>query len=412
MFKLQTRLFLALAGLSLLVCLLFIRLSTLFISTAETNAYQALLLSVQAELTHPQVTNLHEVKLANYIKLYGSNDGLPAEFNEKISHQSHGEFTTNNQHFIFHRFNRDNGRYTLVMNTNKLLANQQLTAFKSVFLYSISIGVMLLSLLSSWYLAKWLSKPINQLTADVERSSALALSKDYQVKAHDNAPKQKFSGLLRNDEIGELANALEHSYSKIQMLLIREQNFTRDVSHELRTPITLIKNTLALHNEQLLTTQATETINNAARELEQTVEVLLALARQENLQFSEHKLLPILEKTVLNILYSHPNTRFDVALEVPPNVAAIGNPYLITLLFQNLINNAFYHSGEQSMTIVCEDHQLIFKNPLRPNNIDVNYDGLGHGQYLTKRIVEEMGWTMAITPVQAHYCVRLSWAAS
>lgn len=426
--KLQTRLFVAFAGLSMLVCLLFIRLSTLFISTAEFNAYQAMLKHAQVNISEQQLANIPTILEASFIEFYQQEKDIPTAYQEQMAGQLWGDFTVLDNEYVFRLFNHQGQQVALFINTTELSANQQLTQYKDLLLYSISISVVLLSLFSSWYLAKWLSKPVELLTLDVKRNSRFTLQTQLKTQQQANPQishqtshgrentninkecKQQFSGLSRQDEIGELAQALTTSYTQIQTLLQREHNFTRDVSHELRTPITLIKNAMALRSNEQLTTQTTEVITDAVRELEQTVEILLALARQENLTFSQQKLLPIIEKTILNILYSHPTSQFDVALTVPHTLEAKGNPHLIALLFQNLVNNSFYHSGEQSLTITSQDRQLAFENPMRSQENQMNYQhkGLGHGIYLCQRIATEMGWSLTSASSASHYRVIIS----
>lgn len=393
--SIQNRLFLAFAGLSLVVCLFFIRLSTLFISTAETNTYKAVLLQEQDHLIKLLNRGEKPVSRVDYIVAYPQLDTLPVGFKRRIGEQFAGEFTGDDQQrYLFSRFIHNNHRYLLLMNLNRFSANEDLFRYKSLFLYSISLSAILLCLTSSWYLAKWLSLPILALTRDVERYRPQELDRTTNIPEMPPA----FYGLARRDEIGELAKALERSYSQAQSLLLRERNFTRDVSHELRTPITLIKNTLALHADRPLDKSAFETLNDASQELENTVEVLLALARQENLHFTEQRLLPLVEKAVLIIYHMHPQQVFDVRIEVCSSLTATGNPLLITLLLQNLVNNGFYHGGRRAMLIRSDKRQLIFENPVCEEGLSAEYQGLGHGQYLVKRIVEQMGWRIRVEP--------------
>ena len=402
--KLQNRLFIAFAGLSFIICLFFIRFSGLLISTAENNVMRAILMHEQAELLRRLEDGKPAEIRADYFEL-SITAHLPVQFRQQLGDQDQGMLTTGDNHqYLFTRFTYKETPYALMMKSNAFAANTSLSQYKSLFLYSISSSVIILCVLSSWYLAKWLARPIASLTADVERQRVQTLN-----AGHSGVTKhQAFYGLTRQDEIGELAKALELSYSQVQTLLARERNFTRDVSHELRTPITLIKNTLTLYQGDQLEHTAMKILNDATRELEQTVEVLLALARQENLKFTRLELLPVIEKTVLNILFAHPNSGFDVKLEVEPNITALGNHYLMKLLFQNLVNNGFYHGGQQVMTITGHGNQLSFKNPIRSVKGDNTYNGLGHGQYLIKRIVEEMGWSMTIKPTPTDYQVIIN----
>lgn len=400
--SLQNRLLFAFSGLSIVICLFFIKLSSLFIEAAEVNAYEAILDHEKAHMLEELAQGVPPQNRLEYTAFYAGKSAIPEQFKGLPALAGDGMFETpQGRHYLYTRFQFADVSYFLLMDVDGFAANENLNQHKKVFLYSVSISVMLLSLLSSWYLAKLLSQPIRSLTHDVEQRRKAELD-SHSVTA---AEQSSFFGLERDDEIGELASALSRSHQQVQSLLLRERNFTRDVSHELRTPITLIKNTLALRKESTLTAATAQTLEEASRELEQTVEVLLALARQENLHFSQQLVLPIVERTVLNIYQSYPNNNFDVYLKVATDFKVVGNPYLMTLLFQNLVNNGFYHGSSQSMTIATDNCQLIFENPINANANDSGYQGLGHGQYLVRRIVEEMKWKIDITSSNEKYRV-------
>lgn len=397
--SLNSRLLLAFAGLSIIICLFFIRLSALLIETAENNVYQSLLANEVSKIKNQMPLHSHKNSPLDYIAIYTSESTIPPSIAANVQRSSSGEFHLNKEnneastrYFIYDSIIDTQGRpIYIIFDISKLNANKHLSGFKSLFLYSISASVVVLCLLSSWYLAKWLSSPIRLLTKDIAN--------------RHSQPTQTLYGIDREDEIGQLASALDASYAQIQALLEREQNFTRDVSHELRTPITLIKNTLAMHPSKELGNEATKVVSQASNELEQTVEVLLALARQENLCFEELVLLPIIEKTVLNIYNSYPDSSFDVSIKVDTKLRATGNPYLISLLCQNLVNNGFYHSNSAGMKISSDGALLIFENNIKGEVQRPYYQGLGHGQYLVNRIAEEMNWQIDISQKTGVYRV-------
>lgn len=399
--SLQTRLLVAFACLSFVICIFFIRLSTLLIETAEINAYQLVLANEEQRLLNTTNTELLKARLNTV--LYSNLDTVPNEIVSEVENKQSGSFETKDgQHFIFRAFLLNKKPHLLLMNLNSFAANQYLVQYKSLFLYSISVSAFILCLLSSWYLSKWLSRPIVLLTQNVAQRDL------NHTEVHYNIAPIAMYGAGRADEIGMLAKALDESYQNIQTLLLREQNFTRDVSHELRTPITIIKNTLAIKTKGAISKGEQETLQYATKELEQTVEILLALARQENLVFAELKVLPIVENTLLKLYHLHPDFPFDASVDIPSQMQATGNELLFGLLCQNLVNNALYHGNGSSMTIRASGTNIIFENaldmtPHRPIN-----HGLGHGQYLVKRIANEMKWSVSAEQDEGIYRVVVS----
>ena len=132
-----------------------------------------------------------------------------------------------------------------------------------VFLLAISIG----------YFLAWRSlSPLREITRKVNHINADRLDQRIAVKQPQ-------------DEIGDLGQALNHGFERLEQAFIRLQCFTADASHELRTPLTVIRNVgeLGLKNKPS-TAEKDETISSMLEEvdrLEQLVENLLFLARAD-----------------------------------------------------------------------------------------------------------------------------------
>ncbi|GKT30193.1 HAMP domain-containing histidine kinase, partial [Aduncisulcus paluster] len=75
------------------------------------------------------------------------------------------------------------------------------------------------------------------------------------------------------------------------MFIKREKDFTRDVSHELRTPLSVIKGALELirlsHSSKSPEMQKPlGRIERSVKDMEETIETLLWIAREENKEVS------------------------------------------------------------------------------------------------------------------------------
>ncbi|NVK56606.1 MAG: HAMP domain-containing histidine kinase [Alteromonadaceae bacterium] len=264
----------------------------------------------------------------------------------------------------------------------------------SVFLGSISAGVIVLAMLATWFLASTLSLPLRRLTKS--------------VSAHLPQAPIAIDEADRSDEIGELARTFEATYGDLQAAWRREHDFANDVSHELRTPVSIIKNVLSLSKgEEPLDNADRALLEQSTLTLQNTVEVLLALARRENLVHSAVPVVPIVERVLLSFYQSHQDEEFAISLNVADSLVVVGNPSLMALLFQNLVNNGFYHGGGQGMSIYQAQDQLVFENPVS-DCLNENYQGLGHGQYLVSRIAGVMEWQLEIQSDSAVYRVMVS----
>lgn len=395
--KLNSRLLIAFSVLSTMVCLFFIQLSLLLVEQTKENTFHQILVSeaVKIEQAH-LISGEIQIIDSSIIKIYQNEEELlailPDQANSLITYN--GALLNIEPYLILRHELTPLMPIWLVINTNTLDSVTNVTDYMMLFLYSTIAGVILLIFLSSWYLAKLLSLPIQRLTESIVEKKQSARAELY--------------GRNRSDEIGTLSRSFEEAFNELEQVLKREQNFTRDVSHELRTPITLIKNTLSLSNHKPIDNSQADILQQASQELEQTVEVLLALARQENLTFEPCLILPIIEKTILSIYNSYPQLVFDVNIDLSSKLEVVGNPYLISLLCQNLVNNGFYHGAGGNMVVYSQDNAIIFENSITKDKARPYYQGLGHGQYLVTRIAEEMNWGIEIEQSIDSYKVILA----
>ncbi|GGF76428.1 sensor histidine kinase [Alteromonas lipolytica] len=391
----QAQLFIAFGTLVLIISLFYTRLSMLFIEVTQDIVASHLL---AMEIDHLQQSWLQEHSLqvtSPAYQLVGANSDLPAKLTP--STYSNDVFNVAGQENTYYQpfALTDMPAQGVIVSANELLPLSDFATIYSVFLLSVSVAAIILAILSTWFLASRLAKPIQQLALAIREQSP-------------DTPCN-ISGDNRQDEIGELASAYKNTYSELQEAWQRERDFTHDVSHELRTPITLLKNTLTLNPDVIPDPSERQLIEQATNTLQQTVEVLLALARKENLQFTPVKIMPILEKQLLALYQLYPTQAFAAEIDLPDNFTMPGNAYLITLLCQNLINNGFYHGGGAGIHIYLHEDKLVFENPLTDTPSRPYYQGLGHGQYLVQRIASVMGWQIDIQQTDTHYRVCLGW---
>lgn len=390
----RAQLFFGFGGLVLVISLFYSRLTFLFVDVTQdiVGGYV-----VSRELTHlspSHVTNnqaeqfTHQQVVVVDGKFLFSQESLTPSVHDESLYK----LSINNAVGYAAKIPNSDDAWLLVNLEN----TTPLSAFYSVFhvfLFSIFIAVIILSVLSTWFIASKLSHPIRSLTHAVSQQR-----RDVDCVMYEAS---------RLDEIGQLANAFEETYGELQRSWKREHDFASDVSHELRTPVALIRNTLELNQSTRLKAEERQLIEQSTSTLQSTIEVLLALARKENLIFERIPLLPILERVALAIHHIHPEQVFDVDLHVSADIQVYGNANLISLLCQNLLNNGFYHGDGKNMKVYQRDQSIVFENPLDKHKSSV-YQGIGHGQYLVTRMAQVMGWHLTIEYDEDYYRVTLS----
>ncbi len=234
------------------------------------------LLNIEAEYIETQYQDngiLREPRLA-YAEVYRDIDELPdfaqaavAEKQKKLqarigSITDSEIFTESGEHYHFQILPLDNGQQAyLLAEVSRLLVVSKYPALLNLFLAGLLATLLLASFLA-YKMASFTSKPVLQLAEAVRKKEPLP-QLDY--------------------ELAYLAETLNKAFSNADDALQREKDFSRDVSHELRTPLTVLRNTLTLADGRDLQAEDLHQLRHISQQMQHTVDVLLALARRENL---------------------------------------------------------------------------------------------------------------------------------
>ncbi|MFC3193386.1 sensor histidine kinase [Marinicella sediminis] len=288
----------------------------------------------------------------SYMKFYPKADELPAEISLVLATEpDRVEFPgTGEKYFHIHRFNRNQGPF-LVSEVSDMLMVRSHTRFIVLVLSIIAALVTLLAVYFAFKLANRTARPMSQLADSVS-----SLKPD-SLPAH-------FPANQPEDEVRELAGAIDQMISRVNHFINREQHFTRDVSHELRTPISVIKSSVEVllqHTEQLDNEQlkTLKQIDFACVQMEQTVVTLLSLAREKNHhQTPGTKLLPLVEKSVLQQANLLRDKTVEVEIEVAKGVQLLMQEAEILILLSNLIGNAFQYTTQGTVRIAFHAREL------------------------------------------------------
>ena len=212
------------------------------------------------------------------------------------------------------------------------------------------------------------------------------------------------------DEVGFLAQALEEASRRIGAFVHREQEFTRDTSHELRSPVTVVKGAVELLKRR---TDADDDrirnpllrIERAVKNMENIIENLLWLAREENHAFREtcaaatviREAIKQLEQVMS--IKSVPiiiNQKADPVLQAPAPIFRI--------IFVNLIQNAFRHTSQGEIAINILDDRIVIADSgegiddcdvgrvTAPHVRGLTSTGFGLGLTIVERLCSRFGW--------------------
>ncbi|MDM7860417.1 HAMP domain-containing sensor histidine kinase [Alteromonas sp. ASW11-36] len=327
-------------------------------------------------------------------------DDLPDDFRAiAIEEPQRKEFFGNEGlHYHLYRF-KEHPNTFLVAEVSEQLLVRPIRGGIIQFLVISGVIVTVIACLIAWLIGRRTTRPLHQLASLV---NGVAL---------DTLPKDFANDFPRN-EVGILAHALDHTLGRIAAAMERERSFTRDVSHELRTPLAVIKN--AVEVAQLSAgkdeSQPLQRIYHAAEQMEQTVQTLLMIAREEHgaLNAQSIDLLPILERTVLDNRLLLEDKAIDVEIDDSCQVQVLAEPNVLKVILDNVIGNAFKYTLEGQVSISFKDQALLVSDTGPGIQPDISASvtergvkgeqstGLGFGLSIVKRLCEHQGWQLEV----------------
>jgi len=268
------------------------------------------------------------------------------------------------------------------------------------------IGVVLLFSVMSFMLgvssSRRVMKPVTDLAARLDTLS-------------EEGKPERLSEHFADDEVGQLADALDSYADRLHHLVERDREFNADVSHELRSPLTVITGATELLLTQPDLDEKVRTrllrIARAARQSADITTALLHLVRAEqgvDQDSSAHNIGRIVNEVVH--LYEPLIGNKDLVLRVAEEdrVSVIAPESVVAVTVGNLIGNAMRYTTEGEVVITIgkgqvtvedtgpgipeEDLEHVFERHYRGQNITGKGSGLGLA--IVKRLCELYGWSV------------------
>jgi signal transduction histidine kinase len=272
------------------------------------------------------------------------------------------------------------------------------------------VGAVVIFSLLSLAIGLWLSrkvlKPVSELAnrlRDFRRAG----------KAEPLAPH------FADDEVGELAHALDEYSARLTEMVERDREFNSDVSHELRTPLAVIASTTELlQGSPDLTEKLSERlkrIERASRQATELIEALLLLSRAERRGPTRGETTEV-GKVAADVIESQrPQMRgklltIDLIVNEPVNVNAPAS--VLSVALTNLIGNAIKYTLEGSVLVEVgqrrievidtgpgikpEDAERLFQRGVRGEG--AGGSGAGLGLAIVRRLCELYGWDVSMRP--------------
>jgi signal transduction histidine kinase len=273
-------------------------------------------------------------------------------------------------------------------------------------LWALLAAVLLLTLLA-WLVGVWSSarviSPVSELARRVEEMSG----KERPEKLAPHFP---------DDEVGELASALDNYAERMTALVKRDREFNSDVSHELRTPLAVIRGAteLLLANPDLpeKSRQRLQRIERAALQSTDLTTALLLLSRNER-GVGHTSLLRLCQQLAEASRTQLGGKPVEVIVQGDADAVAEAPEAVLSVALGNLIGNACKYTSQGEVRIVVEPHQVriedtgpglsaedaarLFERGYRGSGAGGTVGG-GIGLSIVRRLCDLYGWQVSIAP--------------
>lgn len=280
---------------------------------------------------------------------------------------------------------------------NQLLKRQLLWAL---------IGVVLLFSGLSFTLGAWSSLRVMKPVTD--------LADKLETLGSDEVP-EKLADHFADDEVGQLAQALDSYAHRLQQMVERDREFNADVSHELRSPLTVITGATELLLAQPALEPKVRTrllrIARAARQSADITTALLHMVRAEQ-GIDKDSAAQNVGSIVNDVVHLYEPLIGGKSLQLrvveEDRVSVIAPESVVAVTVGNLIGNAMRYTAEGEVTITIGNGRVIvedtgpgipqdelehvFERHYRGQNIAGK--GAGLGLAIVKRLCELYGWSI------------------
>ena len=183
------------------------------------------------------------------------------------------------------------------------------------------------------------------LTAPLERLRAAAL--DYANGNFSRRVGASIGG--RQDEVADLALAMDHMAERLSRLIEAQQSLLRDVSHELRTPLARLQAALGLARQRgAVAERELDRIERESERLGDLIGGILSFSRLDSgmqpLLRESIDLAQLLRETVFDTTIEAEGQGCRLELQAPQEAPTAGDPALLHSAIENVLRNAVRHS--------------------------------------------------------------------
>lgn len=303
----------------------------------------------------------------------------------------------------------------ILLNTSMEPIDSTVTILEEMLFY-ISLTLLSLGIIVSYFMARVISTPIAKITKSAEGMAAGDYNTHFDGAGYSEAEK--------------LATTLNYASSEISKVDTLRRDLIANISHDLRTPLTMVKayaemiRDLSGDNPEKRRKHVDVIIEESDRLTALVADILdLSKAESGNTELSITS-FPISEK-LREILRRYDlfseQKQFEFKLELKDEVMVSADMLKIEQVIYNLINNAINYSGESKVIEICQinleksvrieirDHgdgidsellPLIFDRYYRAEKTRRDVIGTGLGLSIVKAVLRQHNFPFGVQSVK------------
>ncbi|MCC4595498.1 HAMP domain-containing histidine kinase [Xanthomonas campestris pv. phormiicola] len=271
-----------------------------------------------------------------------------------------------------------------------------------------------LSLVIGWWSASRVMRPVSDLAA--------------RLRAYRGSSDPKpLAPHFPDDEVGQLAEALDDYSGRLTEVVQRDREFNADVSHELRTPLAVIRGATELLltrpnlDEKVL--QRLQRIQRAEQQCSDLIGSLLLLSRNERGQ-GHSNVAKVAEQLIESHRAQLGGKPLQLLLEGERNLTIDAPESALSVALGNLIGNAVKYTQEGQVVVrvlsdavqvidsgpglSAEDAAKLFQRGYRGTHAGHSQGG-GIGLSIVSRLCDLYGWQVNVRPGASKGVVATLW---
>ena len=270
-------------------------------------------------------------------------------------------------------------------------------------LYVVVPVFTLFSLLLGWWSASRVMAPVSELARRLRRSG-------------DSSSPKALAPYFAEDEVGELAKALDDYSERLTVVVQRDREFNADVSHELRTPLAVIRGAVELLLSKPELDERTRTrlqrIQRSEQQCTDLISALLLLSRNER-AVGECDVAKVAQQLLDSHRAQLGGKPIELRLEGEAKLVVDAPESAVSVALGNLIGNAVKYTPSGEVVVRLHEHAVdvidsgpglsaedaakLFERGYRGTHAGHSQGG-GIGLSIVRRLCALYGWDVRVRP--------------